>query len=170
MEKFIRTKLATWQLPIKMQIQHYIDIAKESGHNLPREEAKKMVNESKKQEIWINDKYQVNILRGKDCDQYVHIEEYKGKCDYISIKTLDKEPIHDWRDFQQIKNELCGEDREALEIYPMEERLVDTANQYHLWVLPKNAGVPFGFMEREVNYKEQEGDFNSIGQRGKDEN
>ena len=161
------TKLATWQLPIKMQIQHYIDIAKESGHNLPRQEAKKMVNESKKQEIWINDKYQVNILRGKDCDQYVHIEEYKGKCDYLSIKTLEKEPIHDWRDLQQIKNELCGENREALEIYPSEHRLVDTANQYHLWVIPKDAQIPFGFTHREVYTKEQDGGFQRVGQRKK---
>ena len=163
----MRTKLATWQLPIKMQIQHYIDIAKESGHNLPKQEAKKMVNESKKQEIWINDKYQVNILRGKDCDQYVHIKEYKGKCDYLSIKTLEKEPIHDWRDLQQIKNELCGEDREALEIYPSEHRLVDTANQYHLWVIPKDAQIPFGFTHREVYTKEQGGEFQRVGQREK---
>ena len=167
MEKFMRTKLATWQLPIKMQIQHYIDIAKENGHNLPRQEAKKMVNESKKQEIWINDKYQVNILRGKDCDQYVHMEEYKGRCDYLSIKTLEKEPIHDWRDLQQIKNELCGEDREALEIYPSEHRLVDTANQYHLWVIPKDAQIPFGFTHREVHTEEQDGGFQRVGQRKK---
>lgn len=167
MEKFIQTKLAVWQLPVKMQIQHYIDIAKESGHKLPRKVAKKMVNESKKQEIWINDKYQVNVLRGKDCDQYVHMEEFKGKCDYLSIKTIDKKPIHDWRDLQQIKNELCGEDREALEIYPSEHRLVDTANQYHLWVIPKDAQIPFGFTHREVNTKEQDGCFQKVGQRGK---
>tara|TARA_R100000742_G_C4278146_1_gene100661 strand:+ start:625 stop:1137 length:513 start_codon:yes stop_codon:yes gene_type:complete len=170
MEKFTRTKLTTWQLPIKMQIQHYIDIAKENGHKLPREIAKKMLNESKKQEIWINDKYQVNILRGKDCDQYIHMEDFKGKCDYISIKTLDKKPIHDWRDLQEIKNELCGKEREALEIYPSEHRLVDTANQYHLWVIPKDTQIPFGFTHREVHTKVQDGGFQRVGQRGKDEN
>ena len=42
MEKFKQTKLATWNLPIKKQIQHYIDIAKESGHKLSREEEENM--------------------------------------------------------------------------------------------------------------------------------
>ena len=94
------------------------------------------------------------------------MEDFKGKCDYLSIKTIDKEPIHDWRDLQQIKNELCGKDREALEIYPAESRLVDTANQYHLWVIPKDAQIPFGFTQREVITKEQEGGYQKVGQRG----
>jgi len=166
MEKFERTQLTSWQLPIKKQIQYYIDVAKESGKKLPRFIAKQMVNESKKQEIWINDKYQVNLLRGENCDQYIHMEDFKGKCDYLSIKTIDKKPIHDWRELQQIKNELCGEDREALEIYPSEHRLVDTANQYHLWVIPKDLQIPFGFTHREVMKKEKNGGFNSVGQRG----
>lgn len=166
MEKFIQTKLSVWKLPIKKQIQHHIDICKSVGQVISRNQAKKMVNESRKQEIWINEKYQVNILRGENCDQYIHIEEFKGKCDYLSIKTIDKEPIHDWRDLQHIKNELCGEDREALEIYPAESRLVDTANQYHLWVMPKDAQIPFGFTHREVVIEEQEGGYQKVGQRG----
>ena len=166
MEKFIQTKLSVWKLPIKKQIQHYIDICKSVGQVISRNQAKQMVNECRKQEIWINEKYQVNILRGENCDQYIHMEDFKGKCDYLSIKTLDKEPIHDWRDLQQIKNELCGKDREALEIYPAESRLVDTANQYHLWVIPKDAQIPFGFTQREVITKEQEGGYQKVGQRG----
>ena len=166
MEKFIQTKLSVWKLPIKKQIQHYIDICKSVGQVISRNQAKQMVNECRKQEIWINEKYQVNILRGENCDQYIHMEDFKGKCDYLSIKTINKEPIHDWRDLQQIKNELCGKDREALEIYPAESRLVDTANQYHLWVIPKDAQIPFGFTQREVITKEQEGGYQKVGQRG----
>jgi hypothetical protein len=70
---------------------------------------------------------------------------------WLSIKRLDKLPIHDWRDLQRIKNELCGREREAIEIYPAESRLVDEANQYHLWVLPPSAVAPFGFLERSVS-------------------
>ena len=165
MEKFIQTKLSVWKLPIKKQIQHYIDICKSVGQVISRNQAKQMVNECRKQEIWINEKYQVNVLRGENCDQYIHMEDFKGKCDYLSIKTIDKKPIHDWRDLQQIKNELCGKDREALEIYPAESRLVDTANQYHLWVIPKDAQIPFGFTQREVITKEQEGGYQKVGQR-----
>lgn len=52
---------------------------------------------------------------------------------YLSIKRLDREPINDWRAMQKIKNSIVGPEWEAVEIYPAESRLVDTANQYHLW-------------------------------------
>ncbi len=64
----------------------------------------------------------------------------------ISIKRIDRECIHDWRDLQEIKNMLAGPEREAVEIYPPESELVDTANQYHLWVLPEGTTMaPIGF-------------------------
>ena len=57
---------------------------------------------------------------------------------YLSIKRLDREPINDWRAMQKIKNAIVGNEWEAVEIYPAESRLVDTANQYHLfcWAAP----------------------------------
>jgi len=169
MQKFIRTELNNGN-SIKEKINFMMKLSKEIGHKIDRNGAKKLVNEMEQQEIWVNDLYQVNILRGKDCDEFIHIEDFKGKCDYISIKTLDKEPIHDWRHFQEIKNELCGEDREAIEIYPSEKRLLDTSNQYHLFVLPKGHLVPFGFVGgRAVDYTERQGGFNKMKQRGLDE-
>jgi len=74
---------------------------------------------------------------------------------YLSIKRLDLEPIHDWRDLQEIKNQICGKDREGLELYPAEDRVVDTANQYHMFVFGKEHGIPLGFMKgfkSEVEY------------------
>lgn len=73
------------------------------------------------------------------------------KVDWLCIRRRDSEAIHDWRDLQRIKNELCGTDREAVEIYPAEDRLVDTSNNYHLWVLPRGFRVPFGYDERDVS-------------------
>ena len=55
--------------------------------------------------------------------------------------------IHDWRELQQIKNAICGEEIEAVELYPA-SRLVDTSNQYHLWALPAGKRFPFGYKER----------------------
>jgi len=49
-----------------------------------------------------------------------------------------------WRDFQQMKNELVGPECEAVELFPAESRLVDTSNQYHLWVVP-DAQFRFSF-------------------------
>ena len=65
---------------------------------------------------------------------------------HLSICTLDRLPLHDWRDFQRIKNELVGPECEAVEIYPAESRLADSANQYHLWAfLNPGHSIPFGF-------------------------
>jgi hypothetical protein len=76
---------------------------------------------------------------------------------HLSIKRRDKLPIHDWRDIQRIKNELVGPEIEGMELYPAESRLVDTANQYHIWCFP-NATFPFGFHEgRLVTEAESDG-------------
>lgn len=69
----------------------------------------------------------------------------------LSIKHKEREPLRHWRDLQRIKNECVGPDHEAVELFPAEARLMDTANQYHLWVL-KEPGLrfPFGFQDRRV--------------------
>ena len=67
---------------------------------------------------------------------------------HLSIKALDKSPVHDWSDLQRIKNEIVGNENEAIEIYPAESRLVNMANQYHLWVFKDpNVTIPIGFDE-----------------------
>lgn len=74
-------------------------------------------------------------------------EPIKTEITHLSIKRRDKEAIHDWRDLQRIKNELAGRDAEGVELYPNEDRLVDTSNQYHLWCLPPGNYWPIGFAE-----------------------
>lgn len=91
--------------------------------------------------IAINNKYQVNIYA-------VGVGEPFGRVVWLSIKARDKSPRHDWRDLQRIKNEVCGEEFQAIEIYPKEEHHVDTSNQYHLWVFLDGYEMPFGFFER----------------------
>lgn len=92
-----------------------------------------------KQTMWINNRY------------VVIKKEMSNGFTWLSIRHIDRKPIRDWRHFQRIKNELCGEDREGFELYPAEERLVDEANQYHIWVLPEGERVPIGFQERLVS-------------------
>src|ERR1043165_2191444 len=53
---------------------------------------------------------------------------------WLSIHNLKKTADHDWRDYQRIKNELVGPEAEGVELYPAESRLVDTSNQFHLYV------------------------------------
>lgn len=73
-------------------------------------------------EVWGNNLYTVHVRRG---DNLVH----------LSIHRHDRAPARDWRHFQRIKNEIVGPEYEAVEVYPSEVRLVDTSNQYHLWVM-----------------------------------
>lgn len=80
--------------------------------------------------IWVNDEYEV----------YAH--EYLAKQVHLSIKRYDRSPHMPWRHLQQIKLEICGLESEAVELFPAESRLVDNANQRHLWVSlePMEAG------------------------------
>lgn len=73
-------------------------------------------------EVWGNNLYTVHVRRTK---RLIH----------LSIHRHDRAPARDWRHFQRIKNEIVGPEYEAVEIYPSEARLVDTSNQYHLWVI-----------------------------------
>lgn len=88
-----------------------------------------------------NSRYHVAMWRGDDpqLGEYVH----------LSIKDHDRSARHDWRDLQRIKNELVGPEYEAVEIYPAESRLVDTCNQYHLYVFATWKPA-FGFASRLV--------------------
>ena len=74
---------------------------------------------------------------------------------HLSIRNTARTAIRDWRHFQRIKNEICGPEREAIELYPAESRLIDEANQYHLWVFPEGMNLPVGFNERVVGSNEQ---------------
>src|ERR1700682_902556 len=52
----------------------------------------------------------------------------------LVIKREDRAPIRSWRLLQDIKNAVAGTDRTAIEIYPPESEVTDTANIYHLWI------------------------------------
>jgi len=58
---------------------------------------------------------------------------------HVSIRHIHNIAITDFRDFQRIKTELISPDAEAVQIFPAESRLVDSCNQYHLWVFAPTA-------------------------------
>jgi hypothetical protein len=97
--------------------------------------------------VFINSRYQVSLY------------EYNspwGPLIWLAIINKDRSARHDWRDFQRIKNELVGPDFEAMEMYPAETRLVDTNNQFHMFVLPKGKTFPIGFATRDVSDRQLE--------------
>ena len=97
-------------------------------------------------EMWRNDRYVVTVRRHLPHPFYEHMT-------HLSIRRVDRAPLRDWRHFQRIKNELCGPEWEGLELYPAESRLIDEANQFHLWVV--DAALPFGMFERSVGTPEE---------------
>jgi len=106
---------------------------------LTRNQAKKLYND-------VPDE----VFRNKTYAVFVYKREPHGLKDltvwHLSIKRHDKEPIHDWRDLQEIKNAICGPEYEAMELYPAEFRVVDAANQYHLYVImDKGVQIPVGY-------------------------
>jgi len=72
---------------------------------------------------------------------YAHACEW-GECLRVMIRWNDARPDHDWAMFQRIKNELFGESRVALEVYPSEEHKQNVANMYWLFVLPEGFNCP----------------------------
>lgn len=71
-----------------------------------------------------------------------------GKVEHVTITakgiSADGSGGFGWAEKQQIKNELFGENRDAIEIYPKEKYLVDVCDVYHLWVFDKKFEMPFG--------------------------
>ena len=96
---------------------------------------------------YVNDIYQVQVQPTGREDRMLH----------INIRRRDGGMFKDWRHFQQIKNEIAGPEREAVEIYPAESRKVDTTNKWHLWVFPEGMKVELGWADRDVQYIENRG-------------
>lgn len=94
--------------------------------------------------MYLNELYQVQVMPCGPDNAMLH----------ICIRRRDGGMFKDWRHFQQIKNEVAGEEREAFEMYPAESRKVDASNKWHLWVLPEGVSMDVGWQERDVQYTE----------------
>lgn len=68
--------------------------------------------------------------------------------DEFTINMGGSAPIG-WAEKMMIKNELFGENRFAIEVYPKQDRLVDVTDTYHLWVFDKKLNMPFGIHPKE---------------------
>lgn len=66
-----------------------------------------------------------------------------GIVEHMAIRNDDNSDIP-WAVKQRIKNELAGRKRVAIEVFPSEDRLIDQAGIYHLWILPEGCELPFG--------------------------
>ena len=84
-------------------------------------------------DIYCNETYQVMVERN-------------GPLIHMCIRRHDGQPCKNWKEHQQIKSQLIGPEYEAVELFPAESRLIDTTNEYHLWIHPSpKYRFPFGF-------------------------
>ena len=125
---------------------HFLTVQHWRGKGLSQADAENIAAEAGAAEVYQNNVFQVHVkklppVEALSWPAMVH----------LSIRRLDRKPVRDWRLLQQIKNALVGPDHEAVELYPAESRLVDTANQFHLWCLAEpGLRFPFGYVERLV--------------------
>ena len=100
------------------------------------------------QEMWENKTHTVLVgLQSTDANGRLTKEGWI----HLSIRRNDRKAECDWRIFQRIKNDIAGEEREAVQLFPAMRRVLDTANQYHLWVAPKECVIGIGQMNGEVS-------------------
>jgi hypothetical protein len=112
--------------PTVIGVTVYVNLPKgeqPTGHRLDRER-------------WTNDEYIVFL----DKSYPNHFE--KVKVWELSILRHDGQLAHDWRDLQAIKTMLVGPEFEAMELYPAESRVIDVANETHLFVVVADDGKP----------------------------
>lgn len=76
--------------------------------------------------------------------QFFERESAWGTIDHLLLRRHDEGLIFPWAELQRIKDELCGPERVAVEVFPPQSHLVDDANCRHLWVLPEGFALPFG--------------------------
>lgn len=126
----------------------------------PNPAAARVAGDKPPAEAWYNDLYQASVT---------YYDDRLGPDGplYISFKRHDRSAVRDWRHFQQVKNDITGLEREAVELFPAESRLMDTSNQYHLFVLPTGERFPFGVPDGAVTDDEQVELFNGLGGLGR---
>ena len=73
-----------------------------------------------------------------------HFDESRMARVVIGVCRADQTAVHDWRDLQWLKNDIVGEEWEAVEVYPSESCKVDPSNYYYLFCFPPGLLLSLG--------------------------
>jgi hypothetical protein len=79
----------------------------------------------------------------------VMIRPAPGGVTHLAITSLSQDRPT-WWEAMRIKNELCGPEATAVEVYPPMANVIDEADMYHLWVLPEPLKFGLSREEREA--------------------
>ena len=106
-----------------------------------KRQAKRQFKETCKEIFYANELYQATV-------DYSHWDaKSREGYIYISLKNHKRTTNVSWQHKQWIKNDICGVEAEGVELFPAENRMVNSANQYHIWVLTENRKIPCGWHE-----------------------
>ena len=53
----------------------------------------------------------------------------------LGLLSIEHDGLITWDELQDIKNEICGEECAAIEVYPPADRVVNNIAMRHLWIL-----------------------------------
>ena len=81
---------------------------------------------------WLNNIYSVQLV----C---------RNGLEVLMIRRHDGAARFPWPDLQRIKDELAGREREAVQVFPRADEVVDRANMAHLWLVPEGERLPYTF-------------------------
>tara|TARA_B100000795_G_scaffold70697_1_gene49645 strand:+ start:1155 stop:1706 length:552 start_codon:yes stop_codon:yes gene_type:complete len=152
MNEFVKVPNTT--LPFREWVINYLNKTSiEKYDTKPSKEQMEMIKSlweaTMEEDVRRNDTYTVYI----DWDSAEHggmTPNEKMKVVHLSIKRLDRDIIVDYREFMDIKDQLVGDEYEAVMLFPARDREHDTVNQYHLWIPMEKVDdipvkIPFGW-------------------------
>ena len=143
-DNFEKAHFNPLNLPMDERVKELKKVMKtQLGINFDSKLLEKLISDQDKTPVFMNDTYQVMVHESND----VFSREMTEGMTYLSIKRIDKKPLRSWEDLYEIKNALVpdGKRRWGVELFPPSHHLVNTSNQYHIWVYPKGFYPPFGF-------------------------
>lgn len=80
--------------------------------------------------VFQNNKYIVQV--------FLNVKRNFRNYDKVMIRRSDSKPIYSWADIFRIKNEIFGDEVEAIQFFPKNSELIDEANLYWIWIEVKN--------------------------------
>lgn len=99
---------------------------------------------------WLRQMNRCYLYEHKYCVMTREIKTNWGIVTHAAFRNIEGSDIS-WKDKQWIKDTLFGKDKTAIEVFPREDRLVDAANMYHLWIFEKNFELPFGIHDNDLS-------------------
>lgn len=103
----------------------------------PWNEFEDVTHDSRTIELLRSMNYHIDkVYRNNKYIVMVHYNEIKNDKKYTRVmsRRSDSQPICNWHDLFRIKNEIFGEEVEAIQFLPKKSELLDTANLYWFFI------------------------------------